>query len=90
MIDKLKNKWKYSKFRFYYKNLIWNTQFYLLSKKKFKDIIYIKGEEVWKPEIVNKKRFIGYEFKGNTYLDNPGFLDVEEEVLKHWKRNNYF
>ena len=39
---------------------------------------------------VKKKRFVGYKYKGKTYLDNPGFKDVEEEVWHLWKSKNYF
>ena len=86
----LKEKWKFSKWRFYYKNFISNFQFYLFSKKIFKDVEYIKGNEIFKPERVKKRRFIGYEFKGKTYLDNPGFFNVDREVWQLWKRKGYF
>lgn len=86
----IKEKWRFSKWRFYYKNLTWNVQFYLFSKKRFKDIEYTKGNDIFKPEKINKHRFVGYEFKGRIYLDNPGFNDVESEVLKYWKGKGYF
>ena len=89
-MKELKEKWKFSKWRFYYKNFIWNTRFFLFSKKKFKDVEYVKGIDVFNPERVKKHRFIGYEFMGKIYLDNPGFTDVDKEVWQHWKRKGYF
>jgi len=90
MIQELKNKWKYSKARFYYKNLLWNVQFYIFSKKQFKDIEYTKGEEKFQYERVKRQRFIGYKFKDKIYLDNPGFLDIEPDVWTQWKTKKYF
>ena len=86
----IKEKWKFSKWRFYYNNLVSNIKFYLFSKKKFKDIEYVKGDDVFSPERVKKHRFVGYEFNENIYLDNPGFTNIEPEVLKHWKIKGYF
>jgi hypothetical protein len=90
MIEKIKKFWKYSKLRFYYKNAIWNSEFYLFSKKIFKDIEYTKGEAEFRFEKVKRHRFVGYRFKNNMYLDNPGFIDVEPDVWKEWKSKNYF
>ena len=89
-MNKIREKWKYSKTRFYYKNFIWNVDFYLFSKKKFKDIQYTKGEEVFSPENVTKRRFIGYDFKNKLYLDNPGYIESDIKVWQHWKNKGYF
>lgn len=90
MIFNLKKIWKFSKFRFYYKNLISNLDFFLNSKKVYKEIEYSKDEFIFNPKKVKKKRFLGYEYKDKIYLDNPGFNDVEEEVWHFWKSKKYF
>lgn len=90
MFDCLKTYWKFSKLRFYYKNLISNFLFYLLSEKVYKDISYTKDEHIFNPTQIKTKRFLGYKYKGKIYLDNPGFENVEEEVWHFWKSKNYF
>ena len=89
-MQQLKDRWKFSKLRFYYKNFIWNYKFFLFAKKKFKDITYIKGNDIFKPETVNKKRFLGYEFDSKIYLDNPGYIETDKEIWQHWKTKGYF
>lgn len=86
----LKEWWKFSKVRFYYKNLTSNLLFYFFSKKVYKEVSYTKDEHIFNPVIIKTKRFLGYEFKGKIYLDNPGFLDVESEVWHFWKTKKYF
>jgi len=90
MFSFIKKWWKYSKARFYYKNTTSNILFYLLSEKVYKEIDYVKDESIFRPTPVKKKRFIGYKYKGEIYLDNPGFKDVEDEVWHLWKSKNYF
>jgi hypothetical protein len=90
MLDFFKKWWKFSKLRFYYKNITSNILFFLTSKKVYKEIDYIKDEMIFNPKPVKKKRFLGYKYKGDIYLDNPGFKDVEDEVWHYWKENKYF
>jgi len=90
MFSFIKNWWKFSKGRFYYKNVTSNILFYLFSEKVYKEIYYVKDEVIFRPTPVKKKRFIGYKYRGEIYLDNPGFKDVEEEVWHFWKSKNYF
>lgn len=90
MIKKIKEIWKFSKIRFYVKNLICNINFFLFSKKMYKDIDFVEGEMIFRPNNVRKKRFVGYKYKDRIYLDNPGFEDIEPEVWSHWKEKKYF
>jgi len=90
MINKIKKIWKFSKLRFYVKNITSNVSFFLFSKKIYKNIDYIKDEMIFRPKKVIKKRFIGYKYKNRIYLDNPGFEDVEPDVWHYWKEKKYF
>lgn len=88
--------WKYSKLRFYLLNTIWNYRFWLYSKKIYKDINYVteigdyemddffKLKKNKKP--VKKRRFVGYFFENNIYLDNPGMPIKERDVWEKWKK----
>lgn len=90
MIEQLKEKWKFSKLRFYYKNFLFNIEFFFMAKKQFSDIEYTKGEAIFKPERVKRHRFKGYLFKGKIYTDNPGLLNIESSVWHYWKNKGYF
>jgi|LakMenEpi03Aug12_release.lakeMendotaPanAssembly.Ray.scaffolds.fasta_scaffold234066_4 hypothetical protein len=90
MFDYLKVWWKFSRLRFYYKNLTSNMLFYLLSEKVYKDVSYTRDEHIFRPTPIKTKRFLGYKYKGKIYLDNPGFDDIEDEVWHFWKSKNYF
>lgn len=87
MISKIKKIWYFSSIRFYIKNLIWNYNFWLKSKKifyfenyKLKDINgFFTGKEK------NIKKFKGFLYKDKIYLDNPGFSISDRELWSHWK-----
>lgn len=86
MVIKLKTWWKYSAFRFYIKNALWNYKFWIYSRPEYTNISYLKknffnvGQER-----INKRRFLGYKYKGKIYLDNPGLQNIEPEVWNVWK-----
>jgi hypothetical protein len=82
----LKNWWKYSAFRFYVLNTIWNYKFWLGTKKVF-DIISSNKKDRFgiKESLIVKKRFKGYLYKGNLYLDNPGIPNIPRDVWESWK-----
>ena len=82
--------WKYSSLRFYILNFIWNFKFWIFSKKKYKNITYNKKDSfgLQIKEVVNKKRFEGYEYKNKIYLDNPGIPNIKDDVWKAWKDKN--
>lgn len=65
--------WKYSRIRFYIKNAVWNYGFWLNCKRQYEQVTYMRknffNADV---ELVTKRRFVGYMYKGNIYLDNPG------------------
>jgi hypothetical protein len=90
MVKKIKNFWKFSKFRFYIKNIICNVEFFFFSKKMYRFVDYTEGEMIFRPKKVRKKRFVGYKYKNRIYLDNPGFEDLEPEVWHYWKEKKYF
>jgi len=75
----------------YIKNAIWNYGFWLFAKKIYKNIEYKKNIQNFNyndnnfrieqnNEIVKKKRFIGYFYKNNIFLDNYG-----RSIKKHRK-----
>lgn len=86
MVKKIKTYWKYSSIRFYIKNAIWNYNFWFNSRKKFKEVSYIKrtmlGNGLTK---VIKKKFEGYEFKGKIFTDNPGMPIEDRNEWEAWK-----
>lgn len=83
----LKRKWKYSKFRFYLLNARWNYSFWLFCRRKYAFVSYVKVNPInQKREKIIKKRFLGYEYKGNVYEDNPGFPIRSDEELNVWRK----
>ena len=96
MVGWIKNIWKYSSLRFYILNAKWNYNFWLHSKKMYKDFTYYieEGEYVMnvyynmekKKIAVSKKRFVGYFFNNNLFLDNPGFKIEDRETWEKWKK----
>jgi hypothetical protein len=63
----------FKKIRFYLRNAIWNYWFWLNCKRKFVEYSFIKKNPINnKREKIVKRRFVGYEYKGKTYIDNPG------------------
>lgn len=85
--EKIIKTWKCSKIRFYIKNTIWNYKFWVLCKRKYEDITYFEKDFFRnnKNKVI-KRRFVGYEYKGKIYLDNPGLQDIEKYVWDSWKR----
>jgi len=39
-----------------------------------------------KKKKVHRKRFIGYMYKNNIYIDNPGIQGIDQETWNAWKR----
>jgi hypothetical protein len=82
----LKKKWKNSKIRFYILNAIWNYSFWLLCKRKYVDVSYIKTNPIsQKRDKIIKRRFVGYEYKNQIYLDNPGMPIKSKDDWFIWK-----
>ncbi len=83
----LKDWWKYSSLRFYILNTIWNYKFWLGAKKIFDNIVLNKKDRFGILESsINKKRFKGYLYKGQIYLDNPGIPNIDRDVWEAWKK----
>lgn len=88
--------WKYSKLRFYIKNAIWNYKFWLSCRKIYKTINYKVNDNDffvdetfkmhYKKRNVQKKRFAGYIYKNNIYLDNPGLKIDDRKTWEKWKK----
>lgn len=86
-MNKMTEKWYFSKLRFYLKNLIWNYYFWLTAKKVYKiENFKIKDSKgFYTGESKNIKKFIGFSFRNKIYLDNPGFPITDRELWKVWK-----
>lgn len=86
----LKKWWKYSSLRFYVLNTLHNYDFWLNSKKVYTTIEFTKSNSFrnidYKKE--TRKRFLGYEYKGKIYLDNPGIIISDRDLWEHWKKKN--
>jgi len=87
--------WKHSRVRFYLLNLKWNYGFWIFTKKVYKDVKYhvqtgefidttLKIIERKKPK--NRRRFVGYMYKGIIYQDNPGIQGIDRETWIAWKK----
>ena len=37
-------------------------------------------------KLISKRRFVGYFFENNVYLDNPGFKIDDRETWESWKK----
>lgn len=86
-MNTLKKWWRYSTLRFYVLNATWNYRFWILCRKKYKDVTYFKKDFFRNnSEEVTKRRFEGYSYKGKMYLDNPGIIDIEKDVWEKWKK----
>jgi hypothetical protein len=67
------------KIKIYIKNAIWNYKFWFFCKRKYVEYSYIKKNPInGKREKMVKKRFLGYEYKGKIYQDNPG-MPIKKE-----------
>ena len=63
----------FNKLIFYIKNAIWNYKFWLNCKRKYVEYSFVKKNMInGKREKIVKRRFQGYEYKGQIYQDNPG------------------
>jgi len=92
------NLWKYSKPRFYILNTLWNYKFWLNCKKIYKTYTYYEETDVYEEandgtsKMISKKnpktaiRFMGYFYKDNIYLDNPGIKEIDKETWAAWKK----
>jgi hypothetical protein len=88
--------WKHSRLRFYILNAIWNYKFWLFAKKMYRNISYQIEEGEYdmdfdyklkrKKKTVYKKRFVGYFFENNIYLDNPGLKIEDRSTWESWKK----
>lgn len=83
----IKKWWKYSSLRFYILNALHNYNFWLKSQKIFTTIDFPKATSFrnQKYEKQVRKRFLGYQYKGKIYLDNPGLIIPERDVWECWK-----
>tara|TARA_R110000868_G_scaffold105774_10_gene290455 strand:- start:9932 stop:10201 length:270 start_codon:yes stop_codon:yes gene_type:complete len=80
--------WKNSKLRFYIKNIIWNYSFWIRCKRTYVDYSFVKTNPInGKREKVIKRRFIGYNYKGKLYQDNPGMPISSKNDWKFLKKN---
>ena len=89
---------RHSKVNFYYQNLIWNISFWIGCRKIYKIIYYKKktdnfqvdtvGKMHYTYETIKKKRFSGYMYKNNIYLDNPGIQIKDRELWNSWRKKN--
>jgi hypothetical protein len=92
----LKKAWKHSKLRFYIVNAKWNFRFWLHCKKVYEDLVYEEPIDDFQvgpdmkikqsKKIHRRKRFKGYYYNGDIYLDNPGIQGEDEETMKAWMR----
>ena len=91
-----KKLWNHSRLRFYILNTLWNYKFWLFAKKIYKTINYSieYGEYEIDDDLkvkknkknISKKRFVGYFFENNIFLDNPGFKIDDRETWEAWKK----
>jgi len=90
--------WKHSRLRFYWKNAIWNYQFWLHAKPIYKDHHYkvedgLDMEKALTQEVVQvktkmknktQKRFAGFMYRGMLYQDNPGIQGIDKDTWDAW------
>ncbi len=82
--------WEYSSLRFYWLNTIWNYSFWLGCKKVYHSISFQRTHPIRPTKREVKKRFAGYMFKGNLFLDNPGMPIKDRSVWEHWRKKGLF
>jgi hypothetical protein len=39
-----------------------------------------------KKKKINRKRFAGYMYKNNIYIDNPGIQGIDQDTWSAWRR----
>jgi hypothetical protein len=91
-----KKSWKYSRLRFYILNTFWNYKFWIFAKKLYKEdqhIVEVNEYDmdytfklVPKKKKINRKRFVGYMYKNNIYIDNPGIQGIDQDTWNVWRR----
>ena len=89
------NLWKHSRVRFYVLNSYHNYHFWLKSKRIYKTITYPEPindfemdysfKVLQKSKIIVKKRFVGYLYDNQIYLDNPGIPNIDRGTWVSWK-----
>ncbi len=75
---------------------MWNYKFWLFAKKMYKTITYQVEVGDYdmefdytlkkKKKMMTKKRFVGYFFENNIYLDNPGFKIDDRKTWEAWRK----
>jgi len=91
-----RNTWRHSRIRFYILNTLWNYKFWIFAKKIYKKDQHILDvteydmdytfKLVPKKKKINRKRFIGYMYKNNIYIDNPGIQGIDQDTWNAWRR----
>lgn len=90
---------------FFVMNAYWNYMFFLNARAVYTDRRFAKQSESIDLEknldmindkmrfdktFTSVKRFIGYQFNGSFYLDNPGAQAfVERKIAEIWRKNNW-
>lgn len=95
---KIKNWWLNSNLRAYVLNAKWNYSFWLNAKRVYKNVSYKKkidnyyGDDYYlmnqNEQFISKKRFAGYLYKGNIYLDNPGRPILSRQEWENLNKKN--
>lgn len=75
---------------------MWNYKFWLFAKKMYKTVSYQIEDGEYdmdfdyklqrKKKTVRNKRFVGYFYNNNLYLDNPGLKIDDRETWEAWKK----
>ncbi len=72
---------------FYCYNGVWNFSFWFFAKRIYSsyevDVKNFGNQTIGKRPI---KKFIGYEYKGKIYNDNPGFPIKERKQWEKWRK----
>lgn len=86
MDSKKRGWWHYSKIRFFILNSMWNYRFWLNAKKVYSEYEYkvVNDNGFHTGEKRKGRKFIGYEYKGKMYLDNPG-MPMDRDQWEKWK-----
>lgn len=80
--------WYYSKLRFHLLNAIWNYNFWLNAKKVYSEVEYkeINENGFHTGRIKKIRKFLGYQYGGKIFLDNPGMPIKDRRLWKCWKQ----
>jgi hypothetical protein len=72
---------------FYFQNIIWNYLFWLNCRRKYVEYTFFKINDISGERVkVVKKRFMGFEYKGKVYQDNPGMPIKSKNNWKIYKK----